>query len=157
MLYGAEAAGEGLDGRHAATLSKGTPGVLHGSISYLLQDDAGQVTLPHSISAGLDYPGVGPEHAYLNDLGRVRYEAVTDDEALAGVELLAEPEGIIPALETAHAVALLAAHGARARAAQACPSSTSRAAATRTCAPSPSALTRCDRHAPHDAHSSTRR
>jgi len=106
-LYAAEAGGEGLDARHAATLSKGSPGVLHGSLSYLLQDESGQVTLPHSISAGLDYPGVGPEHAYLHDLGRVRYEAVTDEEALAGVRLLAQTEGILPALETAHAVSLL--------------------------------------------------
>jgi tryptophan synthase beta chain len=107
-LYAAEAGGEGLDGLHAATLTKGSPGVLHGSRSYLLQDERGQVTLPHSISAGLDYPGVGPEHAYLKDLGRVRYEAVTDAEALDGVRLLARTEGILPALETAHAVALLA-------------------------------------------------
>ena len=107
VLYGAEAAGEGLDGRHAATLSRGTPGVLHGSMSYLLQDRAGQVEEAHSISAGLDYPGVGPEHAFLKDLGRVRYEAVTDAEALAAVETLSRLEGIIPALETAHAVALL--------------------------------------------------
>ncbi len=107
-LYGAEAAGEGLDGRHAATLSLGTPGVLHGALSYLLQDDAGQVELAHSISAGLDYPGVGPEHSFLKDLGRVQYHAVTDAEALDGVRLLARTEGIIPALETAHAVSLAA-------------------------------------------------
>ena len=112
-LFGAEAGGEGLTnpdgtpGRHAATLTLGTPGVLHGSMSYLLQDDAGQVTLPHSISAGLDYPGVGPEHAYLKDAGRVQYHAVTDAEALQGVSLLSRLEGIIPALETAHAVTLL--------------------------------------------------
>ena len=106
-LHGAEAAGEGLNGRHAATLSKGTPGVLHGAMSYLLQDDAGQVELAHSLSAGLDYPGVGPEHAHLQDLGRVAYHGVTDQEALDGVTLLSETEGIIPALETAHAVALL--------------------------------------------------
>ena len=107
LLFGAEAAGEGLGGRHAATLTLGTPGVLHGSMSYLLQDAAGQVQEAHSISAGLDYPGVGPEHAYLRDLGRVRYEAVTDDEALAAVQTLSRLEGIIPALESAHAVALL--------------------------------------------------
>ena len=107
LLFGAEAGGEGLDGKHAATLTLGSPGVLHGSMSYLLQDDAGQVTLPHSISAGLDYPGVGPEHAYLKDAGRVTYAAVTDAEALGGVALLSRLEGIIPALETAHAVALL--------------------------------------------------
>ncbi len=107
-LLGVEAAGEGLDGRHAATLSRGTPGVLHGAMSYLLQDKQGQVTLAHSISAGLDYPGVGPEHAYLKDLGRVRYEVATDAEALEAVRLLSCTEGIIPALETAHAVAALA-------------------------------------------------
>ncbi len=112
-LFGAEAGGEGLvgadggPGRHAATLTLGAPGVLHGSMSYLLQDDAGQVTLPHSISAGLDYPGVGPEHAFLKDAGRVQYHAVTDAEALQGVTLLSRLEGIIPALETAHAVTLL--------------------------------------------------
>ena len=106
-LYGAEAAGEGLGGRHAATLSKGEPGILHGAMSYLLQDEAGQVELAHSVSAGLDYPGVGPEHSHLKDTGRVQYHAVTDNEALEGVKLLSRMEGIIPALETAHAVALL--------------------------------------------------
>ena len=106
-LYGAEAAGEGLDARHAATLTKGTPGVLHGALSLLLQDDEGQVELAHSISAGLDYPGVGPEHAYLRDLARVRYAPVTDAEALAALRHVARAEGIIPALETAHAFALL--------------------------------------------------
>ncbi len=106
-LYGVEAAGEGLDGRHAATLTRGTPGVLHGALSYLLQDDGGQVQLAHSISAGLDYPGVGPEHAFLKDTGRVRYRHATDAEAVEAVKLLARTEGIIPALETAHAVALL--------------------------------------------------
>ena len=106
-LYGVEAAGEGLDGRHAATLSLGSPGVLHGAMSYLLQDQTGQVQLAHSISAGLDYPGVGPEHAHLKDIGRVTYRAATDDEAVEGVKLLARTEGIIPALETAHAVAVL--------------------------------------------------
>ncbi len=106
-LYGVEAAGEGLDARHAATLTAGTPGVLHGASSYLLQDVAGQVALAHSISAGLDYPGVGPEHAYLKDSGRVQYRAVTDREAVEAVKLLARTEGIIPALETAHAVAFL--------------------------------------------------
>ena len=105
-MYGAEAAGEGLNGRHAATMSAGTPGVLHGAMSLLLQDDAGQVEIAHSVSAGLDYPGVGPEHAYLHDTGRVDYRPVTDTEALEGVKLLSETEGIIPALETAHAVAL---------------------------------------------------
>ena len=105
-LVGVEAAGEGLDTeRHSASLSRGTPGVLHGSLSYLLQDAAGQVHPAHSISAGLDYPGVGPEHAYLKDSGRATYVAVTDDEALSGFALLSRLEGIIPALETAHAVA----------------------------------------------------
>ena len=107
QLHGMEAAGQGLNGNHAATLSKGTPGVLHGAMSYLLQDDDGQIELAHSLSAGLDYPGVGPEHAHLRDTGRVTYHSVTDDEALEGVKLLSETEGIIPALETAHAVALL--------------------------------------------------
>ena len=105
-LIGVEAAGEGVaSGRHAATLSAGRVGVLHGSRSYLLQDEAGQVIEAHSISAGLDYPGVGPEHAYLKDLGRARYVAVTDAQALAALQLLSRLEGIIPALETAHAVA----------------------------------------------------
>jgi tryptophan synthase beta chain len=105
-LVGVEAAGEGLDtARHAASLSRGRPGVLHGSLSYLLQDSHGQVHPAHSISAGLDYPGVGPEHAYLKDTGRARYVAVSDRDAVAGFELLARLEGIIPALETAHAVA----------------------------------------------------
>ncbi len=107
QLHGTEAAGGGLDGDHAATLAEGSPGVLHGAMSYLLQDDTGQVSLAHSLSAGLDYPGVGPEHAHLRDQGRVTYHPVTDDEALDGVELLSQTEGIIPALETAHAVALL--------------------------------------------------
>ena len=107
QLHGTEAAGGGLDGDHAATLSEGSPGVLHGAMSYLLQDDAGQVSLAHSLSAGLDYPGVGPEHAHLRDQGRVSYHPVTDEEALEGVQLLSRTEGIIPALETAHAVALL--------------------------------------------------
>jgi tryptophan synthase beta chain len=106
-LYGVEAAGEGLNSRHAATLTLGAPGVLHGAMSYLLQDDAGQVQLAHSISAGLDYPGVGPEHAHLKDTGRVIYESATDADAIAGVKLLSRTEGIIPALETAHAIALL--------------------------------------------------
>ena len=108
-LVGVEAAGEGLGGRHAATLTKGEPAVFHGALSYLLQDDGGQVQIAHSISAGLDYPGVGPEHAYLKDAGRVSYRSATDRQALDGVKLLSETEGIIPALETAHAVAAL--HG----------------------------------------------
>ncbi len=107
-LIGVEAAGEGLDSRHAATLSCGTPGVLHGALSYLLQDGQGQVMSAHSISAGLDYPGVGPEHAYLKDLHRITYEVASDEEALHAVRLLSQTEGIIPALETAHAVAALA-------------------------------------------------
>jgi tryptophan synthase beta chain len=107
-IVGVEAAGEGLEGgRHAATLYGGSPGVLHGAMSYLLQTEAGQVELAHSLSAGLDYPGIGPEHAYLKDKGRVRYQSATDAEALRGVKLLSETEGVIPALETAHAVAAL--------------------------------------------------
>jgi tryptophan synthase beta chain len=107
-LFGSEAAGRGLDsGLHAASLTLGRPGVLHGFLSYLLQNDDGQVLPVHSISAGLDYPGVGPEHAYLKDAGRVEYAAITDEAALAGLRLLAQTEGIIPALETAHAVAHL--------------------------------------------------
>jgi len=105
-LVGVEAAGEGLDtDRHSASIAKGTPGVLHGALSYLLQDASGQVHPAHSISAGLDYPGVGPEHAWLNDSGRATYVSITDTEALRGVALLSRLEGIIPALETAHAVA----------------------------------------------------
>jgi tryptophan synthase beta chain len=108
-LVGVEAAGLGLDtGHHSASLSCGTPGVLHGSLSYLLQDAAGQVHPAHSISAGLDYPGVGPEHSYLKDSGRAEYVAITDDEAIKGFELLSKTEGVIPALETAHAVAWIA-------------------------------------------------
>jgi tryptophan synthase beta chain len=108
-MVGVEAAGAGVDtGRHAATLMKGRPGILHGSFSYLLQDPNGQVELAHSISAGLDYPGVGPEHSALKDSGRVKYAAVTDDQALEAAGLLARLEGIIPALESAHALAYLA-------------------------------------------------
>jgi len=104
-LIGVEAAGKGLDtGKHAASLAEGRTGVLHGTKSYLLQDNAGQIRETHSISAGLDYPGVGPEHSYLKDTGRATYVAVTDDEALEGFELLCRTEGIIPALESAHAV-----------------------------------------------------
>jgi tryptophan synthase beta chain len=104
-LIGVEAAGHGVEsGQHAATLVAGRVGVLHGSKSYLLQDEAGQVIEAHSISAGLDYPGVGPEHSYLKDSGRATYVAVTDAEALEGLQLLCRTEGIIPALETAHAV-----------------------------------------------------
>ena len=106
-LIGVEAAGEGLDGRHAATLSRGAPGVLHGARSYVLQDPDGQIIEAHSISAGLDYPGVGPEHAWLKLAERAEYVSVTDREALAGFELLCQREGIIPALEPAHAIAYL--------------------------------------------------
>jgi len=105
-LIGVEAAGEGIaTGRHAASLSAGRPGVLHGSFSYLLQTEDGQVRPAHSVSAGLDYPGVGPEHAYLKDTGRVAYESVTDYEALDAFFTLGRREGILPALETAHALA----------------------------------------------------
>jgi tryptophan synthase beta chain len=105
-LVGVEAAGDGLHtDRHSASISRGTPGVLHGSLSLLLQDAAGQVHPAHSISAGLDYPGVGPEHAWLHASGRAEYVAVADSDALRGVALLSRLEGIIPALETAHAVA----------------------------------------------------
>jgi tryptophan synthase beta chain len=108
-LVGVEAAGEGIDtGRHSASLTAGAPGVLHGSMSYLLQDEGGQVHPAHSISAGLDYPGVGPEHSFLKDSGRATYVSVTDDQALGGFALLARLEGIIPALESAHAVAWVA-------------------------------------------------
>jgi len=106
-LIGVEAAGEGLDkyNRHAAALAGGKPGVLHGNRTYLLQDDAGQILEGHSISAGLDYPGVGPEHAWLKDTGRAQYLSTTDEEALAAFQLCAEIEGIIPALEPSHALA----------------------------------------------------
>jgi tryptophan synthase beta chain len=105
-LVGVEAAGEGLEsGRHAASLGRGRPGVFHGSLSYLLQNADGQVQPAHSVSAGLDYPGVGPQHAYLKDSGRVLYEAVTDRQALAAFAALSRLEGIVPALESAHAVA----------------------------------------------------
>ena len=105
-LIGVEAAGQGIaSGRHAATLSAGSPGVLHGNRTYLLQDEAGQIVETHSISAGLDYPGVGPEHAYLKDIGRAEYVGVTDEEALAAFHRLCRTEGIIPALESSHAVA----------------------------------------------------
>ncbi|MBD0321281.1 MAG: tryptophan synthase subunit beta, partial [Gemmatimonadetes bacterium] len=113
-LIGVEAAGEGLDTqRHAATLTLGKPGVLHGCLSYLLQDDAGQVAPAHSVSAGLDYPGVGPEHASLKDAGRATYAAVTDREALDAFGRLARLEGIIPALETAHAIAYVLREGSK--------------------------------------------
>ncbi|WP_188237155.1 tryptophan synthase subunit beta [Sphingopyxis sp. LK2115] len=104
-IVGVEAAGEGLDGKHAASLAGGKPGILHGNKTYLLQDADGQITEAHSISAGLDYPGIGPEHSWLHDIGRVRYEPVTDEEALASFQKLTKLEGIIPALESAHAIA----------------------------------------------------
>jgi tryptophan synthase beta chain len=105
-LCGYEAGGDGIEtGRHAATLTGGSPGVLHGTRSYLLQDDEGQTIESHSISAGLDYPGVGPEHAWLRDSGRAQYQPITDAQAMAAFELLCRTEGIIPAIETAHALA----------------------------------------------------
>jgi tryptophan synthase beta chain len=108
-LVGVEAGGYGIEtGKHGASIGAGSPGILHGSRTYMLQDADGQVLEAHSISAGLDYPGVGPEHAFFHQLGLARYESVTDDEALEGVELLARTEGIIPALESAHAVAWIA-------------------------------------------------
>ena len=112
-LVGVEAGGEGIEtGRHSASLAVGAPGVLHGSLSYLLQDSDGQVAPAHSVSAGLDYPGVGPEHSWLKDSGRAHYTWVTDDDALTGLHRLSELEGIIPALETSHAVAWVMHHGA---------------------------------------------
>ncbi|MCA9545173.1 MAG: tryptophan synthase subunit beta, partial [Myxococcales bacterium] len=111
-LLGVEPAGEGLDtGRHGAPLVCGRPGIVHGSLSYVLQDAHGQINEAHSISAGLDYPGVGPEHAHLRATGRAEYLAVTDTEALHAFRWLSQSEGIIPALESAHAVAALLAHG----------------------------------------------
>jgi len=107
-LIGVEASGKGINtDKHAATLTKGSPGVLHGSMSYVLQDDYGQILEAHSISAGLDYPGVGPEHSYLKDIERAKYYAATDDVALKGFKLLSVTEGIIPALEPAHALGFL--------------------------------------------------
>jgi tryptophan synthase beta chain len=107
-MLGVEAAGHGLDKQHAASLAGGSPGVLHGNKTYLLQDDDGQIAEAHSISAGLDYPGIGPEHAWLKDTGRVEYTSVTDDEALDAFQLLCRTEGIIPALEPSHAIAAVA-------------------------------------------------
>jgi tryptophan synthase beta chain len=104
-IYGVEAAGHGLTGLHAASIAGGRPGVLHGNRTYLLMDDDGQIKDAHSISAGLDYPGIGPEHAWLNDLGRVKFLSATDDEAVAALQLCSRLEGIIPALEPAHALA----------------------------------------------------
>ncbi|TVP47245.1 MAG: tryptophan synthase subunit beta [Gemmatimonadales bacterium] len=112
-LIGVEAAGEGVEtGRHSASLSAGKPGILHGALSYLLQDDDGQVAPAHSVSAGLDYPGVGPEHSHLRDAGRAEYVSVGDEAALGAFHRLSELEGIIPALETSHAIAYLLEHGA---------------------------------------------
>jgi len=108
-MVGVEAAGEGIaSGRHAARFPGGSPGVLHGTFTYILQDAAGNIAATHSVSAGLDYPAVGPEHAHLREQGRIRYETATDEEALAGFQLLARLEGILPALESAHAVGWLA-------------------------------------------------
>lgn len=104
-IYGVEAAGHGLSGLNAASIAGGAPGVLHGNRTYLLMDKDGQIEEGHSISAGLDYPGIGPEHAWLNDIGRVKYLSATDDEAVSAFQLLSKLEGIIPALETAHAIA----------------------------------------------------
>jgi tryptophan synthase beta chain len=105
-LIGVEAGGQGIEsGRHAASLTAGTPGVLHGNRTYLLQDDNGQITETHSVSAGLDYPGVGPEHAFLKDIGRAEYVTIDDDEALRAFHHLCRTEGIIPALESSHAMA----------------------------------------------------
>jgi len=108
-MIGVEAAGHGIEsGQHAASLSAGSPGVLHGNRTYLLQDEHGQITEAHSISAGLDYPGIGPEHSWLKDMGRIDYAPVTDDEALEAFQLCSRLEGIIPALEPAHALAHVA-------------------------------------------------
>jgi tryptophan synthase beta chain len=105
-IIAVEAAGEGIEtGKHAASLNAGKPGVLHGNRTYLLQDDDGQITEAHSISAGLDYPGIGPEHSWLHDIGRVEYVSIKDDEAVAAYQLCTRTEGIIPALESSHAVA----------------------------------------------------
>jgi tryptophan synthase beta chain len=104
-MIGVEAAGEGLTGKHAASLAGGASGILHGNRTYLLQDEDGQITEAHSISAGLDYPGIGPEHSWLHEIGRVHYMPITDDEALASFQTLSSLEGIIPALESAHAIA----------------------------------------------------
>jgi tryptophan synthase beta chain len=113
-LWGFEAAGEGINTpRHAATLSKGRVGVLHGAKSYMLQDEDGQTVESHSISAGLDYPGVGPEHAWLKDISRAEYFGITDDQAMQAVKALSQTEGIIPAIETAHALAGVIEHGSK--------------------------------------------
>ena len=104
-IFGVEAAGKGLNSsQHAASLSAGSPGVLHGNRTYLLQDDDGQIIDAHSISAGLDYPGIGPEHSWLHDIGRIKYLSTTDEQSLAAFKLCCSLEGIIPALEPAHAL-----------------------------------------------------
>lgn len=108
QMLGIEAAGHGLDKQHAASLAGGSPGILHGNKTYLLQDEDGQIDEAHSISAGLDYPGIGPEHAWLRDIGRVQYDSVTDSEALSAFQMLCRTEGIIPALEPSHALAAVA-------------------------------------------------
>jgi tryptophan synthase beta chain len=114
-LIGVEAGGRGLEsGQHGASMARGVPGVLHGARSLFLQDEHGQILEAHSISAGLDYPGVGPEHARLASIGRAEYHSATDDEAVAGFALLAETEGIVPALEPAHAIGWLAREAGRA-------------------------------------------
>jgi len=105
-LIGAEGGGQGIDGKHGATISAGTEGVLHGSLSFVLQDDYGQIAEAHSISAGLDYPGVGPEHAFLSNEGRAQYYPVTNEEAIRGFKLLSQYEGILPALESSHAIGM---------------------------------------------------
>jgi tryptophan synthase beta chain len=113
-LFGVEAAGDGVETpRHAATLSKGRVGVLHGARSFVLCDEEGQIAEAHSISAGLDYPGVGPEHSHLKQIGRAEYLSVTDDQAMAGFQQLARTEGILPALESSHAIAALGQVAAR--------------------------------------------
>ena len=113
-MIGVEAGGYGIDtGQHAAPLSAGSVGVLHGNRTYLMADDDGQIQGTHSISAGLDYPGVGPEHSYLKDIGRAEYVAATDEEAMEGFRLLNRTEGILPALESSHAIGWLAANAAR--------------------------------------------
>jgi len=117
-MLGVEAAGHGLDKQHAASLAGGSPGVLHGNKTYLLQDEDGQITEAHSISAGLDYPGIGPEHAWLRDIGRVEYSSATDTEALDAFQLLCRTEGIIPALEPSHAIAAVTKAAATMRADQ---------------------------------------
>jgi tryptophan synthase beta chain len=105
-MYGVEAGGLGIEtGKHAAPLNKGVPGVLHGNRTYLMEDENGQIIETHSVSAGLDYPGVGPEHSWLKDIGRVNYVAINDDEALAAFRKITKTEGIMPALESSHALA----------------------------------------------------